>query len=276
MSQYKTGTVQAFSGLTTITGTGTVWLTNVKQGDVIVIGTDQLFYIVASVNSDTQITLSSAYHTNKSGQNYVIVSDFSNFLRLLLPSSKDSAFPEMVRRNFLLIDQAINNGFRFMGEAEDKDLSAAPGSPSDGDTYIVAGTPVTGNAWFGQTNNIAIYSTTETAWNFTTSESGMLIYVKDENKWYSFTSVAWRELSIGITITGSTIHPFTFSDGDLASGILTITHNLGSMTIDSVIYKPTNKKVSINPEPIDGSSCRFDFSNYGTLEAGNWYGRITL
>jgi len=86
MSQYKTGTATVTNGSATVTGSGTLWLANVTAGDSFTVAGDGVMYYVASVDSDTQITLSVAYAgTTASGVVYAIGTGFT------VPDS----FPEM-------------------------------------------------------------------------------------------------------------------------------------------------------------------------------------
>ena len=86
MSQYKTGTASVTNGSATVTGTNTLWLANVTAGDSFTIAGDGVMYDVASVDSDTQITLSVAYAgVTASGVVYAIGTGFT------VPDS----FPEM-------------------------------------------------------------------------------------------------------------------------------------------------------------------------------------
>ena len=86
MSQYKTGTATVTNGSATVTGTNTLWLANVTSGDSFTVAGDGVMYYVASVDSDTQITLSVAYAgTTASGAVYAIGTGFT------VPDS----FPEM-------------------------------------------------------------------------------------------------------------------------------------------------------------------------------------
>ena len=79
----------------------------------------------------------------------------------------------------------------------DKDLSTPPGSPADGDRYIV-GPAATGD-WTGQENNIAQWNATDNAWLFTVSSSGYFTYVEDEQLLYCFESSAWNPETGGAT-----------------------------------------------------------------------------
>lgn len=58
----------------------------------------------------------------------------------------------------------------------DRDLTAPPGSPTDGDCYLPAG-PATGD-WAGQENAVAMYI--GTAWVFRFPRDGWRAYVVDE------------------------------------------------------------------------------------------------
>lgn len=66
---------------------------------------------------------------------------------------------------------------------KDRDLTAPPGSPSDGDTYIV-GTGATG-AWAGHDRQVAYYASS--AWTFHAPAEGWLAYVQDENTFLVYT-----------------------------------------------------------------------------------------
>jgi hypothetical protein len=86
MSQYSTGTATLTNNNATVTGTNTLWLANVTAGDSFTVAGDGVMYDVASVDSDTQITLSAPYAgTTASGAVYAIGTGFT------VPDS----FPEM-------------------------------------------------------------------------------------------------------------------------------------------------------------------------------------
>ena len=86
MSQYSTGLSSVTNGSPTVTGTNTLWLANVSAGDSFTVAGDGVMYDVASVDSDTQVTLSVAYAgVTASGVVYAIGTGFT------VPDS----FPEM-------------------------------------------------------------------------------------------------------------------------------------------------------------------------------------
>ena len=79
MSQYSTGLSSVTNGSPTVTGTNTLWLANVTAGDSFTVAGDGVMYDVASVDSDTQITLSVAYAgSTASGVVYTIARDFTS------------------------------------------------------------------------------------------------------------------------------------------------------------------------------------------------------
>jgi len=86
MSQYSSGTASVTNGSPTVTGSGTLWSANVSAADSFTIAGDGVMYDVASVDSDTSLTLSVSYAgSTASGAVYAIGTGFT------VPDS----FPEM-------------------------------------------------------------------------------------------------------------------------------------------------------------------------------------
>ncbi|MFB3882862.1 MAG: DUF2793 domain-containing protein [Armatimonadota bacterium] len=79
----------------------------------------------------------------------------------------------------------------FQRQVLDKDLSAPPGSPAEGDRYIVGASPT--GAWAGHATHIAWYD--GAAWQFDSPEEGWFVYLADENKFYLFNGTAWGEFA---------------------------------------------------------------------------------
>lgn len=69
----------------------------------------------------------------------------------------------------------------------DRDLTAPPSSPADGDTYLVKATA--SGAWTGQSGKIAYASSG--AWRFAAPYAGLAAYVADESKMIVFDGGAW-------------------------------------------------------------------------------------
>ena len=78
MSQYKAGDVTVTNNSPTVTGINTLWLANVTASDSFTVAGDGVMYDVASVDSDTQVTLSAPYAgTTASGAVYAIGTGFT-------------------------------------------------------------------------------------------------------------------------------------------------------------------------------------------------------
>jgi hypothetical protein len=86
-----------------------------------------------------------------------------------------------------------------------RSLSAAPTSPSCDDAYIVAATPVDGDAWFNHVDEIARYDCTLLAWEFTDPVLGRQIYVEDEAVHVYWNGSAFVEAG-GFDYTGTPAH----------------------------------------------------------------------
>ncbi|MEP2705020.1 MAG: DUF2793 domain-containing protein [Roseibium sp.] len=78
-----------------------------------------------------------------------------------------------------------------LGSAEilDRDLTAPPGGPSDGQTYLVA-TGGTGD-WVGQDGKIAYYA--DSVWTFFEPFTGLRAYIADEGTLAIYTSDGWKD-----------------------------------------------------------------------------------
>jgi hypothetical protein len=71
----------------------------------------------------------------------------------------------------------------------DKDLTAPPGTPADGDCYIVGAAAT--DDWATHDGEIARYSGAVTAWEFYVPQSGWTVFVVDELEDYRYSGTAW-------------------------------------------------------------------------------------
>ena len=132
--------------------------------------------------------------------------------------------------------------FSFQPPIIDKDLSDPPGSPSEGERYIVKATG-TGD-WAGQENNIAEYN--GATWMFMTPEEGWFVHVNDEDKFYKFNGTVWEAFEA----TGDMLKSVYDTGGvdgrvDLAEGIDDDTFSATAEDIqDAVTKKPTYNAVT--------------------------------
>ena len=84
---------------------------------------------------------------------------------------------------------------------KDKDLAAPPGSPADGDAYIVAAAPT--GAWSGWAGRIAWYSS---GWDSIVPIEGTRAEVQDEDIAYRYDGVTWASAaSTGYTPGGTDV-----------------------------------------------------------------------
>ena len=93
-----------------------------------------------------------------------------------------------LRRLLRMLDQVLQLSVL------DKDLATPPGSPANGDAYIVAGSPT--GAWTGQATKIAVWTTdlAVPAWEFYTPKDGFMAWVDDEAKIYRY-NAGWAALT---------------------------------------------------------------------------------
>lgn len=92
-------------------------------------------------------------------------------------------------------DLKLIGRFGFHLSIKDRDLSTPPGSPADGDTYIVAAGG--SGDWAAHDGNIAVWSATSSAWRFGVPRVGWLAYVEDDQVLSVFKSGTW---SAGVAI----------------------------------------------------------------------------
>jgi len=76
---------------------------------------------------------------------------------------------------------------------KDRDLTAPPASPANGDRYLVPAAAT--GAWVGKTNQIA--ARIADVWEFHLPKIGWLCYIEDEAKLSAFKATGW---SAGIAI----------------------------------------------------------------------------
>lgn len=88
---------------------------------------------------------------------------------------------------FARIDAVLNTAVK------DKDLATPPGSPAEGDVYIVASSP-TGD-WSGKAGQLAYF---DQIWRFIVPKQGACFYVADEAVHYLYNGTAWERMVSGI------------------------------------------------------------------------------
>jgi hypothetical protein len=74
--------------------------------------------------------------------------------------------------------------------------SDPPGSPNDGDRYIIEATA--SGVWTGAEDQIVEWNTASGTWDSTLPNEGMTTFVEDENKYYVYYDGAWGPMGEGI------------------------------------------------------------------------------
>jgi len=106
---------------------------------------------------------------------------------------KTSITSSQIRNRTIQLSDIAPDALVWQEPVIDKDLSSPPGSPSEGDRYIVAS--VASGDWTGHENKITQYISS--SWSFYTPLEGWFTWVKDENKLYSFDGASWAEFAGG-------------------------------------------------------------------------------
>lgn len=75
---YTTGTASTTSGSAVVTGSGTAWDTSVRAGDIFASNPDGNYISILTVDSATQVTLTSTYPSTNTGQAYTIIAQWPN------------------------------------------------------------------------------------------------------------------------------------------------------------------------------------------------------
>lgn len=128
MSQYKTGTVTVSGEYSVVIGAGTSWLAEVGIGDVFQKRGVNVLYPIASVDSNTQLTLQSNYAgSGEVGMLYTISRDFTPNLDLPEVNTGDVDWPFHITTALRLIDSYLMEHW-----LSTTDVSLA----EDGDTTI--------------------------------------------------------------------------------------------------------------------------------------------
>lgn len=100
------------------------------------------------------------------------------------------------------------DAFTFLN-IKDRDLATPPGSPANGDCYIVASSPT--GAWTGHAGQVAIYNT---GWLFIAPIEGMQAWIADEDINVTYDGVSWfaRSRLMQISTSSSTAVANTTSE----------------------------------------------------------------
>src|SRR5262249_24739930 len=79
----------------------------------------------------------------------------------------------------------------------DRDLNAPPGSPTEGQRWIVKASPSPTGVWAGHGNQIAAWQ--DGGWQFSTPKTGWVAYVVDEGTLLTGNGTAWGDFFSTVT-----------------------------------------------------------------------------
>lgn len=150
MSQYTTGTVTVSNGSPTVNGSGTTWSGNVTAGSVFTITGSGVPYIVGSVDSSTQITLTGNYAgTGASGQSYSLTTSFTPNRKLPYMEQGDVDPATVHKRAMVQLDTLLGTAFsanRVIYTDASGNLINGSGLTYDGTTFAAKSLTVTSSA----------------------------------------------------------------------------------------------------------------------------------
>lgn len=165
---------------------------------------------------------------------------------------------------------------------KDKDLTAPPGSPAEGDAYIVAASPT--GAWAGKAKNIAVYI--NATWLFAVPKKGWKTNVQDESKDYEYDSSNWIEKTTTVTtaptytvVTKTASFTASTSEAalyllDASSGAITVTMpTAASMGSRAFMFKRIDS--TVNAVIIDGNGAE-TIDGQTTIDLVSQYDAVTV
>ncbi len=79
----------------------------------------------------------------------------------------------------------------------DRDLNAPPGSPAEGQRWIVKASPAPTGAWAGHGNQVAAWQ--DGGWQFSAPQVGWVAYVVDEGTLVTWNGTAWGDFFATVT-----------------------------------------------------------------------------
>lgn len=136
----------------------------------------------------------------------------------MISAADGDAFGTDFRKLLRMIDVLVE------GAVISKTLTAPPGSPTNGDRYIVAGSPT--GAWSGQAKSIAVWTTDNPAspsgvWEFYAPKAGWLVFNIADGALYNYDGSTWAAISGGgggaVTSVAGRTGAVTLAESDIAS-----------------------------------------------------------
>lgn len=109
MGQYRQGTVSVTEGSQTVLGEGTAWLTNVQPGNLFSVSNDNVWYTIAAVGGNGEMTLETPYSgETEEDLSYAVHRDFTPNLLMPYPTYGDTNTGSLLGVAMTTLDGAIN------------------------------------------------------------------------------------------------------------------------------------------------------------------------
>lgn len=113
------------------------------------------------------------------------------------------------------IQVADQQKFEFQKAVLTKGVLTPPGSPVMGDRYLING--IGTGAWAGQNGNIAMWD--GATWMFAVKVEGMIVWVKDEDKFYAYNGTVWSLIDLHAHSNKTLLDSYTQSEVNLADAV---------------------------------------------------------
>jgi len=164
--------------------------------------------------------------------------------RAQIPLIADGQAQKSITHNEAMLQVDALLDARFL----DRDLTAPPGSPSAGDTYLVKATAT--GAWTAKDGQIAFFA--DGAWKFYAPYCGLVAYVVDETKLIVFNGSAWVDYAsitalqnvplVGVNTTADATNKLAVKSSavlldNIGNGVQTKLNKNASTDTASVLYQ---------------------------------------
>lgn len=108
MSQYTTGTASVTQNSRVVTGQGTGWTSQIAAGQLFSFQNENVWYEIASIDSDTALTLKTDYlGATKASVQYVVHRDFTPNNAYPIPAYGDKNTTGLLKETLLKLDAAL-------------------------------------------------------------------------------------------------------------------------------------------------------------------------
>lgn len=206
MAQYRLGTVTVTQGSVVVTGTGTQWTANnaIAANDMFEIAGQGVWYSIASVDSNTQITLTSQFAAaTQTNVAYAVQTDFTPINHFPLPSYGDVDSASLVSQTLLQIEAQLVT-LSTTAQTVQGDLEVSGSLIITGAN--ISGLSITDVGYNGITiDNSPIGATTPSTGAFTTVTANSPLNLKAQRRAVSDANATLNDLHTTIAMTTITV-----------------------------------------------------------------------